>query len=102
MVHTGNGSTYCHDHLAISLFLNLSIYLLAVLGLRCFEWTFSSCGKRGLLSSCSAWASHCGSFSCCGARALRQAGFSSCGTQVYLLHGMWGLPRPGIESVSPA
>ena len=24
---------------------------------------FSGCGKRGLLSSCAAWASHCGGFS---------------------------------------
>ena len=25
---------------------------------------FSSCGKRDLLSSCGAWASHCSGFSC--------------------------------------
>ena len=73
-----------------------------MLGLRCFEWTSSSCSKWGLLSNCGAWASHCSSFSCYGAQALRQVGFSSCGTQVYLLHGMWDLPGPGIESVSPA
>ena len=30
---------------------------------------FSGCGERGLLSSCSAWASHFGGFSCCGAWA---------------------------------
>ena len=30
--------------------INLFIYLfLAVLGLRCYMWAFSSCGKRGLL-----------------------------------------------------
>ena len=28
-------------------------------------WDFSSCSEQGLLSSCSAWASHCGGFSCC-------------------------------------
>ena len=28
-----------------------------------------SCGEQGLLSSCSAWASHCGGFSCCRAQA---------------------------------
>ena len=33
------------------------IYLpLAVLGLRCCTWTFSSCSEQGLLSSCRAWA----------------------------------------------
>ena len=42
---------------------------------------FSSCGKWGLLSSCSAWASHCGGFSCCGAQALGCKDFSS--------HGAW-------------
>ena len=34
---------------------------MAVLGLCCCTWAFSSCG---------AWASHCGGFCCCGARAL--------------------------------
>ena len=68
-------------------FLIYFIYLfLAALGLRCCMWTFSSCGKRGLLLSCGARASHCGGFSCCGAWALgMQAsvvvalGLSSCG-----------------------
>ena len=32
----------------------------------------------------------------------RHAGFSSCGAWAQLLHGMWDLPRPGIEPVSPA
>ena len=32
----------------------------------------------------------------------RCAGFSSCGTRAQLLHGMWDLPRPGIEPESPA
>ena len=41
---------------------------------------FSSCDKWRLLSSCGAWASHCGGFSCCGARALGLAGFSNCGS----------------------
>ena len=35
---------------------------------------FSSCSRRGLLSSSSAWASHCGASSHCGA-------FSHCGAQ---------------------
>ena len=28
--------------------------------------------------------------------------FNSCGVQVYLIHGMWDLPGPGIEPMSPA
>ena len=31
-----------------------------------------------------------------------ERGFSSCGTQAQLLHGIWDLPGPGIEPVSPA
>ena len=81
------------------------IYLfLAALGLRC--------GAR---------ASHCGGFSCCGAWALGawasvvvarrlsscssrapEHGLSSCGAQAQLLPGMWDLPGPGLEPVSPA
>ena len=75
-------------------------------------WAFSSCGAR---------ASHCGGFSCCRARALGawasvvvahglsrcgsqalERSLSSCGTRAQLLHGMWDLPRPGIEPMSPA
>ena len=70
---------------------------------------------------CCVQASHCGGFSCCGARALgvrasvfvalwlRSCGsqalehrLSSCGTRAQLLHGMWDLPGPGIEPMSPA
>ena len=32
----------------------------------------------------------------------RRAGFSSCGSRAQLLRGMWDLPRPGFEPVSPA
>ena len=48
-----------------------SIYLvLASLGLGCCMWAVS-CGREwGLLSSCSAQASHCSGFSSCRARAL--------------------------------
>ena len=47
---------------------NNFIYLfLTVLGLCCCAQAFSSCGEWGLLSSCSARAFHCSSFSCCGA-----------------------------------
>ena len=36
-------------------FLKTLIHLfMAALGLHCFQWAFSSCGKRGLLSACGA------------------------------------------------
>ena len=34
--------------------------------------------------------------------ALGCVGFSSCGAQALLVQGMWNLPGPGIEPVSPA
>ena len=49
--------------------------LLAMLGLRCCVQASSRCGAWGLLSSCSAWASHCGSFSCCRTWALGSVGW---------------------------
>ena len=78
-----------------------------MLGLRCCMRAFCSCGKGGLLfvavcgllivvaslvaahglSSCGSWALEC-RLSSCGARAL--------------LPGIWDLPGPGIEPVSPA
>ena len=30
----------------------------------------SSCGERGAILCCGAWASHCAGFSCCGAQTL--------------------------------
>ena len=75
----------------------------------------------GATLCCSVWASHCGGFSCCGARALGtrasvvvarrlsrcgsralERRLSSCGAQALLLCGMWDLPGPGLEPMSPA
>ena len=50
---------------------------LAMLGLLCRVWAFSSCVEQGLLSGCSAWAAHCRGFSPCGVQALECMGFSS-------------------------
>ena len=77
--------------------------------------------RVGATLRCGARASHCGGFSCCGAPALGvwasvvvAHGLSSCGLRAlerrlsscaagaYLLHGMWDLPGPGLEPVSPA
>ena len=99
----------------LSFFLfNKFIYLfLAALGLRCCVQAFSSCGERGYSSSwCVGFSvqwllllhstgSRCTGFSSCGLRA-RERRLSSCGAQAQLLHGMWDLPGPGLEPVSPA
>ena len=60
---------------------------MAVLGLCCCAWAFSSCGERATLR-CGARASHCSGFSCCRARALGvwalvvvAHGLSSCGSR---------------------
>ena len=77
--------------------------------------------RGGPTLGCGAWACHCGGFSCCGARALGtwssvgvargfsscglralESRFSSCGARAQLLRGMWDLPGPGLEPVSPA
>ena len=77
--------------------------------------------RAGATLRCGAWVSHCGGFSCCGAQTLGARAsvvaacrlsscgswalehrLSSCGTRALLLHGMWDLPGPGIESMSPA
>ena len=39
--------------------------------------------------------------SSCGSEALERR-LSSCGTWAYLLFGMWDLPQPGLEPMSPA
>ena len=46
--------------------------------------------------------SHCSGFSCCRAWALGHWGLKSCGRWAQLLHGVWDLPNPGIEPMSPA
>ena len=83
-------------------FKNLFIYLfLAVLGLRFCARAFSRCGKRGplfiavrgpLTIAASLVAEH----------RLQTRRLSSCDSRAQLLRGMWDLPRPGLEPVSPA
>ena len=74
---------------------------MAVLGLRFCARAFSSCGERGplfivvrgpLTISASLVAEH----------RLQMRRLSSCGSRAKLLRGMWDLPRPGLEPVSPA
>ena len=108
-------------HVDIMCILFICYFILAALGLCGCLWAFSACGKQGLLSSCAAQASHCSGFSCCRAWVLgMQAsvvaarGLSTCGTQAPELRlsnrgfgallplGMWNLPKPGVEPMSPA
>ena len=74
---------------------------MAVLGLHFYARDFSSCGKWGplfiavrgpLTVTASLVAEH----------RLQTRRLSSCGSRAQLLRGMWDLPRPGLEPVSPA
>ena len=74
---------------------------MAVLGLRFCARAFSSCGKRGPLFivvhgprtiAASLFVEH----------RLQTRRLSNCGSRAQLLRGMWDLPRPGLEPVSPA
>ena len=74
---------------------------MAVLGLRFCARAFSSCGKWGplfiavrgpLTIAASLVAGH----------RLQTHRLSGCGSRAQLLRGMWNLPRPGLEPVSPA
>ena len=83
-------------------FFNKFIYLfLAVLGLHFCARASSSCGKRGPL-----FIAMCGPLtivaSLVAEHRLQTRRLSSCGSRAQLLRGMWGLPRPGLEPVSPA
>ena len=93
-IHSGRStqviflSTPCyHDCWASHIFALLFIYIY-IFNLFIFGWAgslllcrlLSSCGKRRLLSSCSAHTSDWDGFSCCRAWALGRTGFSSCGT----------------------
>ena len=74
---------------------------MAVLGLRFCARAFSSCSKWGplfiavrgpLTIVASLVAEH----------RLQTRRLSSCGSRAYLLCGVWDIPRPGLEPVSPA
>ena len=74
---------------------------MAVLGLHFCTRASSSCGKWGplfiavhgpLTITASLVAEH----------RLQTRRLSNCGSRAQLLRGMWDLPRPGLEPVSPA
>ena len=74
---------------------------MSVLGLRFSARAFSSCGKRGPL-----FIAVRGPFtvaaSLVAGHRLQTRRLSSCGSRAQSLCGMWDLPRPGLEPVSPA
>ena len=71
------------------------------LGLCCCAQAFCSCGQGGLL-----FVAVCGllieAASLVVEHGLQARRLSSCGARTQLLRGMWDLPGPGIEPVSPA
>ena len=67
-----------------------------MLGLRFCARAFSSCGKRGPL-----FIGVRGSLTVVTSLAAERR-LSSCDSRAQLLRGMWDLPRPGLEPVSPA
>ena len=93
---------FCDLRFTSLFFFKLFIYLfMAVLGLRFCARAFSSCGKRGPL-----FIAVCGPLTIAASpvaeHGLQTRRLSSCGSRAQLLHGMWDLPRPGLEPVSPA
>ena len=74
---------------------------MTVLGLRFCVRAFSSCGKwgplfitvRGPLTVAASLVEE---------HRLQTRRLSNCGSRAQLLGGMWDLPRPGLERVSPA
>ena len=74
---------------------------MAMLGLRFCARAFSSCGKRGPLFIAVRRPLTIAA-SLVAERRLQTRRLSSCGSRAQLLRGMWDLPRPGLEPVSPA
>ena len=74
---------------------------MSVLGLHFCARAFSSCGKRGPLSI-----AVCGPLTIAASLVaehwLQTRKLSNCSSRAQLLRGIWDLPRPGLEPVSPA
>ena len=95
-------SFHCTSDLFFFFLIYLLIYLfLTVLGLRFCARAFSSCDNWGplfiavrgpLTIATSLVAEH----------RLQTRRLSNCGSRAQSLRGMWDLPRPGLEPVSPA
>ena len=97
-----NKLSLSHSPLFSFFFFLIIIYsFLAVLVLRFCARAFSSCGKRGPLFIAVRGPLTVAASPVAGHR-LQTRRLSSCGPRAQLLRGMWDLPRPGLEPVSPA
>ena len=77
-------STLAHVNITRKkIFLNNVMYLSDCAGTSLLCGLFSTCGEKGLLSSCDGRAFQFGSFSCYRARALEHAGISGCSLWLY-------------------
>ena len=74
---------------------------MAVLGLHFCVRAFSSCGKRGPLFI-TVRGPYTIAASLVAENRLQMCRLGNCGLRAQLLCGMWDLPRPGLEPVSPA
>ena len=97
----GEGSGNVFQYPFFFLFIKFYLFIFGCSGSHCCARTFSNCNKWGLLSSFSAWASHCGGLPCCKTWAL-QGRLSSCG--IHRLSGSAALEssQTRSEPVSPA
>ena len=113
-------SQRCHIKSQYYLFI-INLFIFVCVESSLLRTGFLQLRRAGATLHCGAWASHCGGFSCCRAQALgarasvvAACGLSSCGTRALerrlsscgpwpqLFRGMWDLPGPGLEPVSPA
>ena len=85
----------------LKIFFKLIYLFMAVLGLRFCARAFSSCGKRGPLFI-AVRGPLTNAASLVAEQRLQMPRLSNCGSRAQLLRGMWDLPRPGLEPVSPA
>ena len=102
-------------------FFLIYLFIFGCVGSSLLHTGFLQLQQAGATLRCGVWSSHCSGFSCCGAQALGtwasvvvsrglsscgsralEHRLSSCGTWAQLLCGMWDLPGPGIEPMSPA
>ena len=87
--------------LIATLFIYLFIYFFSCVGSLFRARAFSSCGKRGPLFIAVRGPLTIAAPPVVGHR-LQTCRLSSCGSRAQSLRGMWDLPRPGLEPVSPA
>ena len=78
------------------------ILFMAVLGLRFCARPFSGCGKWGPLLITVRGPLTIAAASLVAEHRLQTRRLSHCGSRAQPPRGMWDLPRPGLEPVSPA